>query len=207
MLCLCEKNQDDYTLSIIDINGTVLVNIEGFLLKNQHINKDTNIKELYFQDIWEKRSLSSSTIENLSGNVLVFEDDYERFKVLKYYIEQKYDKCSVSQVQTGDVFKEVLEKFEINPENQDDYNQLIQAVKNKNYGSVYIVYLWDYIQVEKFKFNIPDIANKKISRLLYLVQALIRLKLDGDVSFLNVYSGKKNNWLSASTNAFLKAHV
>lgn len=200
-----KKNQDDYTLSIIDINGTVLVNIEGFLLKNQHINKDTNIKELYFQDIWEKRSLSSSAIENLSGNVLVFEDDYERFKVLKYYIEQTYDKCSVSQVQTGDVFKEGLEKFEINPENQDDYIQLIQAVKNKNYGSVYIVYLWDYIQVEKFKFNIPDIANKKISRLLYLVQALIRLKLDGDVSFLNVYSSKKNDWLSASTNAFFKS--
>ncbi|PHF04952.1 DszB [Bacillus wiedmannii] len=200
-----KKNQDDYTLSIIDTNGTVLVNIEGFLLKNQHINKDNDIKELYFQDIWEKRSLSSSTVEKLSGNILVFEDDYERFKNLKYYIEQKHDKCSVTQVRTGDIFEEKSEEFEINPKNQDDYTQLIQAVKNRNYESVCILYLWDYVQVENFQLTIPDVADKKFSRLLYLVQALIRIKLDGNVRFLNVYSGEKNNWLSASTNAFFKS--
>ncbi|MDX8047242.1 SDR family NAD(P)-dependent oxidoreductase [Gracilibacillus sp. S3-1-1] len=182
-----------FMIKIVDKEGQVLVQLNNFTVKMSLI-KNTSIKEsetFLLQKVWyEKEIESSEKSKGLSGNILLFSSDDNLRNILNEHMSEQDNR--IIQVKKGDRFTCVgRDTYEINPLQPDDYQNLMNSLKEEQFIPNYIIHYWSKEGDNKSKDSLSEQLQQSIYSIVYLSKALIIAKYQKSVSLLYVYPFEK----------------
>ncbi len=147
-----------YHVSIHDQVGRTLVRMRNFVVRAipEQSSQETSVKEqkplssaLYYAPHWQEAEVSGKAdiAEILrSGVVLIFDQNEEIYREFSGRVISTSD-CQerVSLVKPGSSFKVLGPQiYQINPENGQDYEDLIEVLQSQNRIPSVILHLWNY---------------------------------------------------------------
>lgn len=168
---------------LMDQEGNVFVEIEDYSIKKVHSHEFENrYKSLkgqqpqFYKTGWEKTEEEPDWEEKDSGNILVFEDT----NGLGSKAKELYGNQNIITVSAGNQYAQTEENhFCISPR-QEDYNRLLQALKDKQIDK--IVHLMSCDEQEKFESQ----KQNSITSLFYLAKALINSRISNPIELVLV---------------------
>jgi NAD(P)-dependent dehydrogenase (short-subunit alcohol dehydrogenase family)/acyl carrier protein len=169
-----------FDIRIADENGRALVRMEEFTARAYQKAAPEEEEEtvLYFKNEWVDQNIEARAA-NSSEKVLAFADDAE----ITGRLTAKG--CGLIQVSRGkDYRRESETRYEINPENKEDYQQLISDLKARASLPSRIVYLWG---CEAGHSGIDDQLSMGVYSLFHLSQALMESKIREGIKLIYVY--------------------
>ncbi|MCP4137976.1 MAG: SDR family NAD(P)-dependent oxidoreductase, partial [bacterium] len=152
-----ERNASGYDIKIFNIlfldeKGNELVKIYNFSIralqdseKNEFTGKQDTPATLFYGVEWEKSALELKNLKNESpGHVLIFDTDEILWNALKEQVG--FDDEVGTQfilVKPGESYQHLAHQvYQINPENQDDYLQLLTTLKKQKFSPGKILHAW-----------------------------------------------------------------
>jgi acyl-CoA synthetase (AMP-forming)/AMP-acid ligase II/thioesterase domain-containing protein/NAD(P)-dependent dehydrogenase (short-subunit alcohol dehydrogenase family)/acyl carrier protein len=137
------------------------------------LGKNT-IPNWFYEKVWCGKQLRSNPISTVKKTAIFFLDDLGLGESLIGKLGVQNYPCI--QVRIGEAFERISsESYVVNPANEEDYQQLIQALKTDNYNIGFMFHLWNY---ETKEHGISDLETLEVSQskglysLLFLVKAL-----------------------------------
>ncbi|MBH8552330.1 SDR family oxidoreductase, partial [Nostocaceae cyanobacterium CENA357] len=144
----------------------------------------------FYEWQWQSQQLVK-TGEISPGAVLIFKDAQMVAKNLeKLFDAEKYP---VYFVTAGQKFQQKKERhFTINPASPEDYDQLIQALKQQGLTITAIIHLWNYNQAAISRLPVDShdsVLQEGMYSVLYLGQALIKHYSNSPINLLLLTQG------------------
>jgi acyl transferase domain-containing protein/short-subunit dehydrogenase/acyl carrier protein len=168
-----------YNITITDELGYTLVRIKGLTLRAFAQKTVNSIETTYYKDKW--KVVNNDLNKEISGSLLVLCNNKNIIKDLK-----KYVKGHILLATIGKEFKDLGQHiYEINPNNKDDYKQLVLALKKEEIIPNNILHLWNEEKINKEKM-IKQL-NVSVYSVFYLIKSLIEERLYNKVNFIYGY--------------------
>ncbi|MBU3198524.1 amino acid adenylation domain-containing protein [Clostridium estertheticum] len=187
-----------YDITITDLFGNIVVEIDGCARKKLHANSliSTKKKDMFHKISWIPSKFEESTIDSSDGYVMVFMNSSTKADEIYSKIKDKGYKTI--EVRLGESYKRINEnKFFIKGE-KEDYEKLIAQVGNLNiFKIVHMFTLSNYLLAK----DITSLENKlKISvySLLYLTREIINNNFQNNIEivivsqYVNKVTGEEN---------------
>lgn len=205
---LSENNSKDisgikkFKILIVDEEGQVLLRMNDFLLKELRqipkatmgtgINASKSDEVIYLESVWKKSDLAFKTIDKKPlGNVLIFDSDEIMLDALKERTEDGI--TQVILVKPGKRYQNLgNNRYEINPVQQKDYQQLISTLKQQNSAPDKIIHMWSEDTVSGSGNSLKTKLEKGIYSLFYLSKAFLEQKIKNKIYLLYIYSAYRD---------------
>lgn len=137
------------------------------------LGKNT-IPDWFYQKVWCEKQARINPISTVKQAVIVFVDDLELGQSVCQRLEAQGYACI--KVEAGNSFAQISSGYYvINPTEEEDYQLLIQALRNHNYSIGHIFHLWNYQTYQDGISNLEALQGSQqlgIYSLLFLVKAL-----------------------------------
>lgn len=208
-------------LIITDENGKVLVKINesiGIPLTDIH-EKPTGspeagitaqggevdeFEDLYYTNVWEAAQVTTNqTKTNNQNSILLFDTDEKLYNAY-----QAHSGKNIILIKTGDAFKASGEnKYSINPENKDDYIQLLAAIQQQGITFDKICYAWSKAPFQEAEAFINESLDTGIYSFLHVCQSLISLKSDTKFQVVYLFNGIESEYQphNEAVSGFIKS--
>ena len=165
---------------IVDESGKILVKIRdsvGVPLRDVHKKSSPteDFSRLYYSYDWEKAPLAAETAERPRSLVL-FDTDESLRGLAEHVI----------LVRPGDTFEEGEQSYRVNPRSADDFTQLFESLIAKGSPVENICFAWPRHEQE-----LNASLERGVYSLLYLCQALVKLKLESTAQLFYLYAAKE----------------
>lgn len=198
-------------LHIIDETGKLLLRIKesvGIPLYSIHENSVENIEivpdhknsqeefsKLYYVPTWEKKLLKEIP-QNGAYNVLLFDlDSNLRDQYQERLRKRGDDSDHIILVLPGNSYKDIGNNtYEINPQNRQDYIQLLKSLSKQKQYLEKICFSWSNPVFRHEDEFLKGSLKNGIYSFLYLCQSLIEQKPANKVLLLYLYYGEKDNY-------------
>ncbi|MBW4477602.1 MAG: KR domain-containing protein [Tolypothrix brevis GSE-NOS-MK-07-07A] len=146
------------------------------------IGKNSNIADWFYVPSWKQLPLVKNE-QVISACYIVFVDECGvGSKIVQQLRQAEQD---VIAVLIGDNFEQINSNtYTINPEKQDDYNTLLQAIQKQEKTPNLIIHLWSV--ANSLNHSIETIQNNSFWSLIYLVQSLEEQNFSKSVRILVV---------------------
>ncbi len=155
---------------------------------------------MYYQSLWESWELkfnAETSDRELSGNILIFDTNQKLFNAFGRRLQSEELKNSqVILVKPGKSFrKHGKYMYEIRPDNQHDYQGLINTLIEQESMPNRIIHYWSQ---EHFSTNENELKiqlNASVYSILYLTQALMKgvTKSLAEIFLLYLYNGNEDD--------------
>ncbi|HEB56032.1 MAG TPA: SDR family NAD(P)-dependent oxidoreductase, partial [Gammaproteobacteria bacterium] len=99
----------------------------------------------------------------------------------------KSRKCPVMVVYPGERFVASGQSFNINPQSQDDYDQLVATLSDAGHMPDHVLHLWTLSTADSQSYE--DSQNRGFYSLLYLAQAVGKMDSTNDIAITAVANG------------------
>jgi acyl transferase domain-containing protein/tryptophanase/acyl carrier protein len=168
---------------IVDESGRILVKIRdsvGVPLRDVHEKSQPNAEtedfsRLYYSYDWEKAPLAAEPAKR--PHSLVLFDTDEALRDLADH---------VILVRPGETFEEEADQsYKVNPRSGDDFARLFESLIEKGVPVENICFAWP-----RHEHELNESLERGVYSLLFLCQALVKLKLESTVQLFYLYSGK-----------------
>ncbi len=169
-------------------------------LKQQRLNTVDSIAKpetpimMYFQNVWEKSELEAKSFnKDQSGHILIFDTNEDFYNIIIKFLEEEVNNIQAVLVKPGKNFQYLGNNiYEIDPERQTDYRQLLEALNTQNLIPGRIIHMWSR---DSFVSN-EEVLNTQLKRgfysLFYLSQILMEQKPKDKIYLLYIYSSSKS---------------
>ncbi len=133
---------------------------------------DKTLPDWFYEKVWLSK-ISPPLLKQLVGNTIIFTDDLGLGEILAQKLSGQGVQCFL--VQPGPEFKQLTpNRYEINPQNSDDYRQLLTVFLEQHQSVTQILHLWQYREWTPVE-SLARLEEDQLSGLysiLWLVQAL-----------------------------------
>ncbi|QHI36109.1 Polyketide synthase PksN [Kordia antarctica] len=205
-------------LIITDEDGKILVKINesiGIPLTDIHekpagspeagITAEVDeFEDLYYTNLWEESQVTIPQAEaNTQHSILLFDTDEKLYNAY-----QKDSGKNIILIQAGKAFKASGEnKYTINPENKDDYIQLLEAIHKQGNTFGKICYAWSKSPFQEEEAFLNESLDTGIYSFLYVCQSLIHLKSDTKFQVVYLFNGIENEYQphNEAVSGFIKS--
>ena len=178
-----------YDIRITDEDGRVLVKMNSFSLR-AYLPQDTdrNVETvapdlMYFKRTWEKAAIDHSPVSSqAAGHLLVFDTGGEMQDALRKFL------LPVLLVKPGPKYRKLENMvYEINPEEYGDYLELIRDLQSQGKMPSRIIHRWSQSGFIESGEETKVQLDRGIYSLVHLFQALMELKVKGELKVMYVY--------------------
>nr|WP_185929342.1 SDR family NAD(P)-dependent oxidoreductase [Paenibacillus sp. SDF0028] len=192
-----------FHITLADEQGRILARMHDFALKAFADKQPGLLTEstlpIYYSTQWMEQEAELVTNTDL-GMIVVFDDNEELAESLR----QKA--LEVLVVKPGNGYRAIgRNRFEIDPQNRDDYRRLWEDLTQRNIIPTRIVYHWTGESLGP-TLTASNELQRGIYGLMYLTQAIIDQKQADSIQLLYVYSaGTAGRPLQAAIGGFAKS--
>ncbi len=184
-----------FTIQLLDSSGQVLVRMRDFSMRaithtatsSKAVGESAASDLWYFKPVWENESTPtpSQQGEKTSTPVLIFDTDETLFQRYKEQLNREDVMLVKPGAKYGNTGHHV---YTVNPQNQEDYRVLIQALHDNEMIPGKIIYLWSKVDGSGQQGGSIDAQLAYgVYALLYLTQALLAHTLKERVRVLYLY--------------------
>ncbi|PKM94865.1 MAG: hypothetical protein CVU84_08035 [Firmicutes bacterium HGW-Firmicutes-1] len=161
---------------------------EGFKLINGI--KD-NSKLITYQEKWIEKDIVIKEMDiSLKDNTIIFDTNNELMELIRDYSLENNSSSQIILVLKGRSYKKISpNEYQINPNNQNDYYKLVASMKEDGLIPKNVLHFWSKNELRKDEKYISGSLNESIFSLFYLVQEMMKLKLEGKINLLYLYKG------------------
>jgi len=183
---------------IIDETGKVLVKLKdctGVPLRDVHKSEAKpdadGFSRLYYAYEWEKAPLAADPAVSGPPSLLLFDTGETLRDLYRERVAPGGTQPSeIILVQPGDGFEEVdALSYRIQPDNADDYGRLFDALIARNVAIENICLAWPNGLAGGADGATGPALERGVHSFLFVIQALVRLKLDSKAQLLYLHSG------------------
>ncbi|PEM81596.1 hypothetical protein CN627_28225, partial [Bacillus wiedmannii] len=174
-----------------------LFNEHGSTFKKKatlYLEESSNQKyqRVYYQYNWERSSLNPSKGQiNDLGNILIFDYDVNIMNSMIHFFES--DNSKIILVKPGNSYRRLDEGiYEIRPESEDDYHQLLEELSYQNYLPDQIIHMWSKQRFCPDTSILDSQMEVGIYSLLYLSKALMHQFPKQDIHLIYLYLSSDN---------------
>ena len=190
-------------LRLFDDTGNLVAQIDGLSSKRASREALLDISEKSWHDwLYQVEWRSQQREEEMgrwgdeeSRSWLIFADKGGLAKQLAELLEAKQHACTL--VFPGEEYKQSPEKFQINPNNPDDFQQLLNAIAQNQPCLYGIIYLWSLDALDIQFLTLEMDVKQGCAGVLHLIQALVKRRDKGTTKQeelpLSPSSTKSNN--------------
>ncbi len=174
------------------IKENLLTPEQGFrMLKNlpsDTASVEESFDTLYFQEVWEKKSIQDNSFL-FSTMTVLFDIDERLQTALEDYYRKRGESGEVVLVKPGKEYEQTSEKiFFIRPDQPQDYQKLVSHWKEKNFRPERVIYSWSKKGLFHDSTELSVRLKKGIYSLFHLIQAWLVQKVS-KADFIYLYSG------------------
>lgn len=169
-----------FHIELIDDEGNTIVTIEEATLKK--INKINNyINSSFYKMVWKESASTSVQGEKPTGNILVFKDQNEYYKELEQGVSSSQN--TLYFVDFGTEYKKIDQYHYVVGPFEDDYNQLLKDIDEKEISTVYHMGTFNPLITEYSYEQLEEQLNRGLYSLLFLTKAF-QNHVKGKVEFV-----------------------
>lgn len=145
---------------------------------------------VFLAEKWSKEAVNENKKAG-ARNILVFEYDNKVSESLRFCLDEKHaDGWKVVTVKQAWGFRDIAtDKYELSPDNYEDYLMLFQKLKNINLLPDTIAYLWTGTHAKEPGLRLNEIVEIEFNRLVAMSKALLEIKPGKEIEVLYTFDG------------------
>ena len=162
---------------------------------------DRTIPDWFYRQVWLPKKIVHQPILTESGRYLIFSDRLGLSRHISEQLQQLNQDCILIEAGT-DFLKLTNDRYQLNPNNSQNYQQLLENLNLQEHPLTHIVHLWGYDEAQSdvlTQESIEATLNIGVYSLLSLTQALVKIQGDRNLVHLLVVGNHTQAATSAET--------